>query len=252
MVFEAWARAVETVSKSHKNLPLKRELAAISKKNIKMISGWPMISWPLRALAKAFSSSQILISTDDQDIKTLVLKYNLSIPFTRPASLSDDYTGTMAVAQHAFEWFESQGGAAKYVLIVYPTAVTLDMSDVYAALEILEQDAQCDYVFSATSFPFPIQRAIYEENEQVKMFNPDLYSARSQDLTQAFHDAGQFYLCRADVVRQCKNLTNTRARIVKLKRNNVIDIDTPEDFAVAEALLSLRSDRQCDVEFKFN
>tara|TARA_Y100001968_G_scaffold324708_1_gene364611 strand:- start:1123 stop:1878 length:756 start_codon:yes stop_codon:yes gene_type:complete len=212
----------------------------IPKKNIKLISGWPMISWPLRELTKAFSSSQILISTDDQDIKTLVSKYNLSIPFNRPTSLSDDYTGTMAVAQHAFEWFESQGNTAKYVLIVYPTAVTLDLSDIRKGLDILEQDVHCDYVFSATSFPFPIQRAIYEESNQVKMFNPEHYSTRSQDLTPAFHDAGQFYLCRADVVRQGKNLTNACARIVKLKRKNVIDIDTPEDFDVADQLLRLK------------
>lgn len=233
-------------------IPARGGSKRIPKKNIKMISGWPMISWPLRELTKGFTSSQILISTDDQDIKALVSKYNLSIPFTRPKSLSDDYTGTMAVAQHAFEWFETQGNTAKYVLIVYPTAVTLDLSDIQKALEILEQDTQCDYVFSATSFPFPIQRAIYEDNEQVKMFNPELYSTRSQDLTPAYHDAGQFYLCRADVVRQSKNLTNACARIVKLKRNNVIDIDTPEDFDVAEALLSLRPDRQRNVEFKFN
>ena len=97
---------------------------------------------------------------------------------------------------------------------------------------------QCSSVFSAASFPFPIQRAIYlDENDHVQMFDPTQYNKRSQDLKESFHDAGQFYLCRSSVIHQELNLTNSPSKIVHLPRYRVIDIDTNEDFEVAEKMM---------------
>mgnify|MGYP001307738399 CR=1 FL=1 len=70
-----------------------------------------------------------------------------------------------------------------YVLTVYPTAVLLSENDLREAMEALCTDALCDSIMSATNFPFPIQRAVYENDKgYAEMFEPNNYSTRSQDL----------------------------------------------------------------------
>lgn len=207
----------------------------IPNKNIKNICGQPMIYWPLRELAKIFSSNQVLVSTDDQHIIQTVNAKGIEVPFIRPEELSGDFTGTMEVASHALDWYENNVAKVEYVLIVYPTAVLLNMNDIKSAYSSLSNDVECDCVNSATTFPFPIQRAFYEDNGgYVSMFQPENYPKRSQDLVEAFHDAGQFYFCRSRAVRQSLNPTNSKFKAQILHRNKVVDIDTIEDFEIAE------------------
>ena len=62
-------------------------------------------------------------------------------------------------------------------------------------------------VFAATSFPFPIQRAIHLDAQgYASMFQPECFSSRSQDLTEAYHDAGQFYWATPETWSTVTNL----------------------------------------------
>ena len=93
---------------------------------------------------------------------------------------------------------------------------------------------------SATNFSFPIQRAVFENDlGYAEMFYPEHYSTRSQDLIEAKHDAGQFYLSRAIAVRRKSLLINSKVKLQMLHRNNVVDIDTLEDFEIAEEKLNI-------------
>lgn len=221
-------------------LPARGGSKRIIKKNIKIINNYPMIYWPLAELKKKFKLDQIIVSTDDTEIKKVVEKIDIEVPFIRPDNLSGDFIGTMDVALHALNWYEDNISNVDYVLVVYPTAVLLDLKDIFNAFEILQNDDACEGVFSATNFPFPIQRALFANDDNyISMFEPKHYSTRSQDLVEAFHDAGQFYLYRTSAVRSLSNITNSKMKVIKLNRNKVIDIDTPEDFEVAEKALKI-------------
>ena len=159
----------------------------ICNKNIKNIGGWPMISWPLRQLSTLFKSGRVVVSTDSQKIVDLVKKYNLDVPFIRPEELSGDYVGTMPVVSHALSWYERYVQKVKYILIVYPTAVILDYTNILKAYEIITNNSLCGCVFSAAHFAAPIQRAFYEKNGFASMISPEYLSVRSQDLEEFFY-----------------------------------------------------------------
>jgi pseudaminic acid cytidylyltransferase len=112
----------------------------IPDKNVKPISGQPMIYWPLMALAGLFNAENVLVSTDSQLVKPAVEATGLSVPFKRPANLSDDFTGTAEVVAHALKWFEDNVRKVDYVLTVYPTAVLLSEEDIVAAMNSLRHD----------------------------------------------------------------------------------------------------------------
>jgi len=219
-------------------IPARGGSKRIVEKNIKIIHGYPMILWPLHTLNNLFNSEKILVSTDSNKIKSVVESKGLKVPFRRPKSLSDDYTEVVEVTRHALKWYEENIAKVKFVLTVYPTAVMLSEIDICKAMEMLEKNKKCDSIMSATNFTFPIQRAVYENNDGfAEMFYPNKYSTRSQDLVEAKHDAGQFYLSRVEAVRNGKKLTNSKVKLYPLNRNTVIDIDTPEDFEIAEEKL---------------
>ena len=222
-------------------IPARGGSKRIRNKNIKQICGQPMIYWPLMELQKFCNAENILVSTDSKLIKSTVERKGLKVPFIRPKNLSDDYTGTVPVVTHALSWYEEYIKRVDYVLTVYPTAVLLREKDIHSAMIKLRNDKSCDTVMSATNFSFPIQRAVFENTDgYAEMLEPQHYSTRSQDLVDAKHDAGQFYLSRVAVIREGRVLTNTKVKLQLLHRNDIVDIDTIEDLEIAEEKLNLR------------
>jgi N-acylneuraminate cytidylyltransferase len=156
------------------------------------------------------------------------------VPFVRPPELSDDHTGTIPVIAHAIQWQNDSGPAATEVCCIYATAPFLRTEDLKRGLALLDSSG-AEYAFSVTSYVFPIQRAIRITAEQrVEMFQPENFNSRSQDLEEAWHDAGQFYWGKADAWLSQKPLFTQQATTVRLPRHRVQDIDTPEDLTRAE------------------
>lgn len=234
-------------------IPARGGSKRIPNKNIKTIFGQPMIYWPLMALNKLFRSCNILVSTDSRLIKTTIEATGLKVPFKRPANISDDFATTSDVIIHALNWFESNVRKVKYVLTVYPTAVLLSEEDIVSAMKKLKKDNKADSVMSATYFQFPIQRAIYQNSKgYLDMFQPENYIKRSQDLIKTMHDAGQFYLSKSEAIRKGVLFTNSKVKPLILHPSKVIDIDTLEDFDLAEEKLRLYKSNKKFKSLKFS
>jgi pseudaminic acid cytidylyltransferase len=217
-------------------IPARGGSKRIPRKNIKLFCGKPMIEWSINAALQSGCFDQVIVSTDDAEISELAQQCGAQVPFIRPATLSDDFTGTMAVIAHALAWFDAQDQVPDQVCCLYPTAPFVSGEDLRTGLKVLTE-SEADYAFSVTSYAFPIQRAIRITAEQrVEMFTPDHMNSRSQDLEAAFHDAGQFYWGRASAWREGKMILSQASMPVLLPRHRVQDIDTIEDWVMAEYL----------------
>lgn len=217
-------------------IPARGGSKRIPRKNIKPFCGKPMIAWSIEAALTSDCFDQIIVSTDDQEIADIALEQGASVPFIRPAELSDDQTGTIPVIRHAIDWFNQRGNSVEQACCLYATAPFVQAKDIQQGLEVLQQH-QCDYAFSVTSYAFPIQRAIrINEKGCVEMFNPEHFNTRSQDLEEAFHDAGQFYWGQAQAWLDGRVIFTPNSVPVLLPRYRVQDIDTLEDWVRAEWL----------------
>lgn len=215
-------------------IPARGGSKRIPRKNIKPFCGKPMIAWSIEAALESGCFDRIIVSTDDDEIAEVARQYGAEVPFMRPLELSDDHTGTIPVIRHAIETINSQGRSVEQACCLYATAPFIQAEDLRRGLEIL-QGSGGDYAFSVTSYAFPIQRAIRLTPEgRVEMFNPEYFNTRSQDLEEAYHDAGQFYWGRADAWLQGKMIFSPASLPVMLPRYRVQDIDTPEDWVRAE------------------
>lgn len=217
-------------------IPARGGSKRIPRKNIKPFGGKPMIAWSIDAALQSGCFDKVIVSTDDEEIAEVALKWGGAVPFMRPAELSDDHIGTIPVIQHAIEWFVRQGCGIRQVCCLYATAPFVRAEDLRQGLSALEGNV-CDYVFSVTSYPFPIQRALHlTPAGRVKMFSPEHFHTRSQDLAEAFHDAGQFYWGTVDAWLQGKMIFGESSVPVLLPRHRVQDIDTPDDWKRAELM----------------
>lgn len=217
-------------------IPARGGSKRIPRKNIKLFCEKPMIAWSIEAALQSGCFDQVIVSTDDEEIAQVALHYGATVPFIRPAELSDDHTGTIPVIRHAVEWFNAQGVHADHACCLYATAPFVSPEDLRRGFSILTE-VGCDYAFSVTSYAFPIQRAIrLNAKGRVEMFNPEHFDTRSQDLEEAYHDAGQFYWGRADAWLQGRMVFGSGSVPVELPRHRVQDIDTREDWVRAEWL----------------
>jgi pseudaminic acid cytidylyltransferase len=213
-------------------IPARGGSKRIPRKNIKPFFGQPMIGYSIRAAQQSGLFDSVVVSTDDEEIADVARSFGADIPFMRPADLANDHAGTGAVVIHALEWFSKNGIDYDAACCIYATAPLLEPERLKEGWEKLQGKR---FAFSVTSYAFPIQRALRQTADgSVDMFWPENLTRRSQDLEPAYHDAAQFYWGWSDAWTGGEIAFSPISAPVILPRTQVVDIDTPEDWEVAE------------------
>jgi pseudaminic acid cytidylyltransferase len=227
-------------------IPARGGSKRIPRKNIRLFAGKPMLAWSIQAAQQAGCFDHILVSTDDPEIARLAQQLGAAVPFMRPANLADDYAGTTDVVVHAIEYLNHAGYPSSAVCCLYATAPFVQPQDLCQGLAFLSNLPDDRFVFSATSYPYPIQRAIHLDSQgRARMCSPDCFHKRSQDLQEAYHDAGQFYWGSPQSWCSLSNLFEGSLPLL-LPRWRVQDIDTEEDWVRAELMFNAISGGQQD------
>ncbi|WP_095139357.1 pseudaminic acid cytidylyltransferase [Pseudomonas sp. Irchel s3a10] len=214
-------------------IPARGGSKRIPRKNLLPFDGVPMIVRSIRTALDSGLFEQVVVSTDDTEIAELALAHGAQVPFLRPAELADDFTGTAAVIEHALQ----QLPAFDYACCVYATAPLLQARFLRQGFELLQQHPDKAFAFSVCSFGFPVQRALTVDGQgALTALYPEFRNTRSQDLPEAFQDAGQFYWGRSEAWLRGEVLYSSASLPVIVPRHLVQDIDTLEDWKRAEYL----------------
>ena len=220
-------------------IPARGGSKRIKHKNIKMFNGKPIIAYSIEAALKSKCFSKVIVSTDDNEIAEVAEKFGAYVPFVRPSNLSNDFAGTIPVVKHAINWMEKNNNKFDNVCCLYATAPLLRPDIISKAYEQLLKSKK-DYCFSVTSYAFMIQRAIkISQDNKINMFYPEYFNKRSQDLDEAFHDAGQFYWGKPQAFKDELPIFSEVSSPFILPRHLVQDIDTMEDWIRAEIMFKV-------------
>lgn len=217
-------------------IPARGGSKRIPRKNIKLFHGKPLIAYSIEAAQKSGCFDKIVVSTDDAEIADVAKNYGAEVPFIRPAEISDDYATTLDVIKHAISWFVENDQSITYACCIYATAPFVSSDDINRGFDALV-GGDFNYSFSATSFAFPIQRAFkINKDGSTEMFSQEHLNTRSQDLEEAYHDAGQFYWGKRAAFLERKPIFSNASFAIVLPRTMVQDIDTMEDWSNAESM----------------
>lgn len=225
-------------------IPARGGSKRIPRKNIRNFFGKPIIAYSIQVAQESKLFDRTIVSTDDEEIADISRQYGAEVPFFRPANLADDHTGTATVVKHAIMWLRENGSPAEIVCCLYATAPFIQAEFLRKGYERLLTSGK-KYAFSVTSFSFPIQRAVrIRPDGALEAFYPECIPLRSQDLEEAFHDAGQFYWGKAQAFLDGIPLFSPEAAPVVLPRYLVQDIDTLEDWKRAELMYRVLQEKK--------
>lgn len=219
-------------------IPARGGSKRIPHKNIKAFCGKPMIAYSIEAAIDSGIFDRIIVSTDSKKIASTAKYFGAEVPFMRPAGLADDFTSTAFVLLHALNWLSGHGFACDYFCCIYATAPLIQADYIIKGFNLLKQK-NATTAFSVTTFPYPIFRALkIGEDGCIEMFWPEHENSRSNDLPEAYHDAGQFYWGNTKRFLTEQKLFSSNSIPVILPRYLVQDIDIPEDWETAEKMFS--------------
>lgn len=220
-------------------IPARGGSKRVPRKNIRSMSGRPMIAWSIETALRSEQFCEVVVSTDDPEIAEVSLSAGASVPFLRPGDLASDTATTGEVMAHAVEFMVGNGFPGTDVCCLYPAAIFVTGEDLIAARQLLGSgDEHEHYVMSVVEYAHPIQRALrVGPDNTAQPIDPEHMFTRTQDLEPRWHDAGQFYWgkahawCRMDPV-----LEGIKAYV--LPQGSVVDIDTEDDWVLAERIHS--------------
>jgi len=221
-------------------IPARGGSKRISRKNIKLFHGLPVIAYAIKAAKESEVFDEVFVSTDDEEIAEVAKSFGATIPWMRPKALSDDYATTISVMQDAVKKLQRDQIDLENICCIYPATPLLKPSFLSEGLKVLE-DGEWSYVFSGLRASTPPQRFFSLGTSMgVEMLFPEFETTRSQDLADFFYDAGQFYWGRKSSWESGLPIFSSQSTILEIPRDSAVDIDTPEDWHYAEALFGLK------------
>lgn len=215
-------------------IPARSGSKRVFRKNIKNFCGKPIILWSIETAIKSKCFDKIIVSSDEKEIINLVKSEKVEVPFVRPKELADDYTGTLSVVQHSIEWFFKKSYNLNFVCCLYATAPFVQIEYLKKAMKILKKNKE-NLIFAATDYSHPVQRSFkILKNNKIEMIDDKYINSRTQDLEKTYHDAGQFYLASANTWLKSESIISPNSLALPLDRKKVYDIDTLDDWIIAE------------------
>jgi len=205
----------------------------IPRKNIKDFLGKPILAYSIEAALGSGLFDEVMVSTDDEEIAQIGMKYGASVPFYRSEKTSGDFATTADVLLEVLDEYHKQGRDFDVAACIYPTAPFVTSTKLFGAMDkLLASDA--DTLITVVPFSYPPKRGLVIREERLVFEYPEFLDTRSQDIETSYHDAGQFYLFRVPNFQKNKKLMTGNILPYELSELEVQDIDNLVDWQLAE------------------
>jgi len=214
---------------------------SIPRKNLKLFLGKPLVAWAIETLKESGVCDRIVVSTDDEEIAEVSLRYGGEAPFMRPAELAQDHTPTLPVLQHALLWLKDHD---RYwpdcAILLEPTSVGKRPFHVRGVLDMFVSTG-ADSVITVAEVPSdwnPHWQLNLDNAGRISLFT----GGGMKDVIRRRQDLPRTYACDSAVIAFRPELLfgeppsfygdDVRAYLTDWRY--ALDLDTPEDWEVAE------------------
>jgi len=216
-------------------IPARGGSKRIPHKNIKLFAGKPIIAYSIAAAQASKCFSDVIVSTDNQEIATVARRFGGKVPFMRSPATADDHAGIADVVKEVVIAYEAWlGRTVNLVCCILPTAPFVTADNIRAGYQRIT-DGDADAVITVVRYGYPVQRALHVDGQYVSMIWPENYGKRSQELEPSYHDAGQFYWIKKEKLFEHGKMFIPRTGFICIDEMQAQDIDIEEDWSIAEA-----------------
>lgn len=215
----------------------------LPRKNIRPFHGKPILHYAVEAALASRIFDEVVVSTDDEEIAA-VARLAGANAIRRPDEYADDCATTGAAMRHAVQYLVNHGARLEHVCCIYPCTPMILPSDLHDGFNKLVDTGKC-YVFPVTQYaPAPQRMLRMEEDGRVQSVWPQFDGVRTQELDPRWHDGGQWYWGTARAWLEEIPIYGSWSVGISLPRWRCIDIDTYDDWRIAEAVYQARLDNE--------
>lgn len=221
-------------------IPARAGSKRIPQKNIRKFFGKPIMSYSIEVAKETGLFDEIMVSTDSDEIASLALSLDINVPFKRTGKAADDFATLTDVLLEVISEYRNMDKYFEFVCLILPTAVFVSSQKLKEAYLKLRDNPRLSGALPVVQFPHPVQRSFtIDESSELKLLYPGNINVRTQDLPHAYYDSGQFYWLRTKDFLAEKKIFMEHLGAIELSALEVQDIDTEEDWRIAELKYSL-------------
>jgi N-acylneuraminate cytidylyltransferase len=222
-------------------IPARGGSKRIPRKNIRPFLGKPIMTYVIEAALASGCFAEVMVSTDDDEIAAIAEQHGAKVPFRRSPETSHDMANFPEVLMETLTEYRKRGREFEFCCGCYATSALTTPEHLREGYEKLRTDTSLSYVVPVVDFGYPIQRALRIVSGHIEMFQPEHYHTRSQELEKAYHDTGQWYWMRSNAMFDKIPVFSPSANAVVVSDMEAQDIDTEEDWLLAELKYQIRS-----------
>lgn len=223
-------------------IPARGGSKRIPKKNSKDFLGKPIISYSILSAINSGLFDEVMVSTDDNEIAEIALRYGAKVPFIRSALNSQDHSTTIDVIFEVLDWYRNSGFNFEQATCIYPCSPFVNSTLLKESYKRLNE-LNADVVFPIIAYSHPIQRAFsLVENNRISPQFDVKNTLGTQFFDKSFHDAGMFYSFGVETLYKTKSLRTENTVAIEISELHAQDIDNMEDWKLAEMKFKLFMD----------
>ena len=221
-------------------IPARGGSKGVPGKNIKLLSGKPLIEYTTQVALQSKLLTKVLVSSDDDKIIEVAKNTGVEVPFKRPSNLSEDATPTLPVIKHALAYYKNIGEEFDAICLLQVTSPfrTVDFLD-NALQKFINEGA--DSLVSVQKVPHEYNpHWTFELNEEGNLkiaTGEEKIISRRQELPIAYHRDGSIYITKTNVIEKQNSLYGKSIAYIESDKDLYVNIDTMEDWGKAELLL---------------
>lgn len=222
--------------KNYAIIPARAGSKGLPGKNIKTLLGKPLIAWTIEQAISAKCFDRVIVSTDSPDIARISKDFGAEVPFLRPKELAGDEARTVDVVLYLADklGFEKEDR----ICLLQPTSPLRDASDILKCCDLMDKPKISSAV-SVVRFKLAKEFLFQQDNDECLIL-PETSSGSTnrQESVPHFHPNGAVYWCRVQAMVDARRIIVPAAMAYEMDYWKSIDIDSEQDFEIAEFLLN--------------
>ena len=227
-------------------IPARGGSKGIPNKNIKNLCGKPLIAYSILSSQKAKLLDRTIVSTDSQSIMNVAKEYGANVPFLRPKHLATDNALSVDVVIHSLEsLYENEAIEYDIVVLLQPTTPFRTSKYIDDSIRLLVESG-CDSVVSFVDVRANHPARMYKitDSQIIPILDEGVSMSPRQELEKVYIRSGDIYACRKEFLLKEKKLMGGDCRPLIIDNSLSINIDTINDFFLAERLILERDNEE--------
>jgi CMP-N,N'-diacetyllegionaminic acid synthase len=223
-------------------IPARSGSKGLKDKNIKLLSGKPLLAYTIEAARESGLFDEIIVSTDSQEYADIAKQWGATVPFLRSNELSNDTASSWDAVKEVIERYKNLGTEFDTVALLQPTSPLRTSNDIIEGYNVMKVK-EANFVVGVCEMDHsPLWANTLPEDLSMENFiRPEVVKVPRQNIPTYYRINGALYIVKVDYLMKTPDIYADRSFALVMRKENSIDIDDQLDFTIAEVLISERS-----------